>query len=146
MIRSFLDNDIEAILDIWLSGNKEAHAFIPEDYWISHLSFMREHLPQAEVYVAESRGHIQGFAGMTGDDLAGIFVSGSCRSAGIGTLLLDQLKKVHAHISLKVYQENKRALTFYQKQGFSIIRESLDTDTGYLEYVMSWDKETSLLP
>ena len=45
---------------------------------------MKDQLPQADIYVYESDNNVQGFVGMIGDYLAGIFVDKKFRSMGIG--------------------------------------------------------------
>lgn len=146
MIRKIEHSDIEQIMQIWLEGNMEVHSFIPAEYWKSNAALVQEQLLQAEVYVYEDHGIIQGFAGMQGDYLAGIFVEESVRSAGIGKQLLDRIKRIHSLIFLKVYQENKRAITFYQREGLIITSENLDEDTGHYEYTMMWEQHIHIRP
>ena len=42
---------------------------------------------------------------------------------------------------LNVYQKNTRAISFYQREGFEILREDLDEVTGEKEYVMVWQSK-----
>ena len=51
MIRELRKTDINRVADIWLKTNLKVHFFIPEQYWISNYEFVKEMLPQAEVYV-----------------------------------------------------------------------------------------------
>ena len=51
MIRKLQKADINRVADIWLKTNLKAHFFISEQYWISNYEFVKELLPQAEVYV-----------------------------------------------------------------------------------------------
>ena len=91
MIRSFRPDDLPSLMDLWLSGNLEAHAFIPPDHWHRHTALVARLLPQAELSIYETGGHIAGFAGMTGHHLSGLFVRSTCRSTGIGRALLTHL-------------------------------------------------------
>ena len=50
MIRKLQKADINRVADIWLKTNLKAHFFISEQYWISNYEFVKELLPQAEVY------------------------------------------------------------------------------------------------
>ena len=83
MIRSFRPDDLPSLMDLWLSGNLEAHAFIPPDHWHRHTALVARLLPQAELSIYETGGHIAGFAGMTGHHLSGLFVRSTCRSTGM---------------------------------------------------------------
>ena len=38
--------------------------------------------------------------------------------------------------SSAVYKDNKKSVEFYLKNGFTIIKEQLNDDSGYIEYIM----------
>ena len=139
MIRKLQKADINRVADIWLKTNLKAHFFIPEQYWISNYEFVKEMLPQAEVYVYEDDKMIQGFIGVSDEYIEGIFVSDEMQSRGIGKILLDYIKDKKDRLQLKVYQKNVRAMSFYQREGFTIQSESMDEFTGEKEYVMNWE-------
>ena len=139
MIRKLQKADINRVADIWLKTNLKAHFFIPEQYWISNYEFVKELLPQAEVYVYEDDKMIQGFIGVSDEYIEGIFVSDEMQSRGIGKILLDYIKDKKDRLQLKVYQKNVRAMSFYQREGFTIQSEEMDEFTGEKEYVMNWE-------
>ena len=139
MIRKLQKADINRVADIWLKTNLKAHFFIPEQYWISNYEFVKEMLPRAEVYVYEDDKMIQGFIGVSDEYIEGIFVSDEMQSRGIGKMLLDYIKDKKDRLQLKVYQKNVRAMSFYQREGFTIQSESMDEFTGEKEYVMNWE-------
>lgn len=139
MIRKLQKADINRAADIWLKTNLKAHFFIPEQYWISNYEFVKEMLPQAEVYVYEDDKMIQGFVGLSNEYVEGIFVSDEMQSRGIGKILLDYIKDKKDRLQLKVYQKNVRAMSFYQREGFTIQSEEMDEFTGEKEYVMNWE-------
>ena len=122
-----------------MKTNLKAHFFIPEQYWISNYEFVKELLPQAEVYVYEDDKMIQGFIGINDEYIEGIFVSDEMQSCGIGKMLLDYIKDKKDKLQLKVYQKNVRAMSFYQREGFTIQSESMDEFTREKEYVMNWE-------
>ena len=141
MIRKLQKVDINRVADIWLKTNLKAHFFIPEQYWISNYEFVKEMLPQAEVYVYEDDKMIQGFIGVSDEYIEGIFVSDEMQSCGIGKMLLDYIKDKKDKLQLKVYQKNVRAMSFYQREGFTIQSERMDEFTGETEYVMNWESD-----
>ena len=149
MIRELQKADITKVADIWLDTNIKAHNFISAQYWAmqraliqyrnpKNYELVKEMLLQAEVYVCESNGEIQGFIGLNGDYIEGIFVCDRLQSQGIGKLLLDFVKESRTQLSLNVYQKNTRAIHFYQREGFEIQNEGLDEATGEKDYVMTW--------
>ena len=139
MIRKLQKVDINRVADIWLKTNLKAHFFIPEQYWISNYEFVKEMLPQAEVYVYEDDKMIQGFIGINDEYIEGIFVSDEMQSRGIGKMLLDYIKDKKDRLQLKVYQKNVRAMSFYQREGFIIQSEGMDEFTGEKEYMINWE-------
>lgn len=139
MIRKMKNIDINRVADIWLKTNLKAHYFIPEQYWTSNYELVKEMLLQAEVYVYEDNKIIQGFVGVRDEYIEGIFVSDKMKSHGIGKALLDYIKDKKARLQLNVYQKNVRAMSFYQREGFTIQSEGLDEFTGEKEYVMEWN-------
>ena len=139
MIRKLQNVDINKVVDIWLKTNLEAHDFIPGQYWTSNYEAVKKMLPQAEVYVYEDNKIIQGFVGVRDEYIEGIFVSGKMQSHGIGKALLDYIKDKKVRLQLNVYQKNVRAMSFYQREGFTIQSERMDEFTGETEYVMDWE-------
>ena len=119
MIRKLEDADIDQVMQIWLNGNREAHPFIAEQYWLDNFPLVQSQLPQAEVYVWDAEGAVLGFIG------------------------LEDAKKDHSSLSLSVYQQNKRAVDFYHREGFVVSAEGVDDQTAMAEYTMTWSKDMS---
>ena len=140
MIRRMGEGDLEAVAAIWLDANREAHDFIPASYWLGHFEEVRTALAQAEVWVfeAEARAEISGFIGLQEDYIAGIFVRREARSGGVGRQLLDHVKAGRRQLRLQVYRKNFRAAAFYRREGFYVLEEGVDPETGEAELLMEW--------
>jgi putative acetyltransferase len=41
-------------------------------------------------------------------------------------------------LSLHVYEKNKKAIAFYEKNGFQIVNKTVQEETGEMEYEMRW--------
>lgn len=141
MIRELQKADIEKVAAIWLDTNRKAHDFIPASYWESNYKFVKEALPQAEVYVYERDKEIQGFIGLNEEYIEGIFVSDGMQSQGIGRLLLNYAKTKRNELRLNVYRKNTRAIAFYQREGFKILCSGIDEATGEKDHVMEWRRK-----
>lgn len=141
MIRELQKADIEKVAAIWLDANIKAHDFIPVSYWESNFKFVKEALPQAEVYVYERDKEIQGFIGLNEEYIEGIFVSDAMRSQGIGKMLLNYAKGKRNKLRLKVYQKNTRAISLYQREKFELQHSGLDEATGEKDYGMAWQQK-----
>ena len=114
MVRTFQAGDLDAVMSIWLNANIEAHHFVDPEYWRSCYNTVKAMIPQAEVYVAEDGHGINGFIGIAGDYIAGIFVDSSVK-------------------------KNVTAVSFYRNRGFQIDAEGVDPQTSESEYTMSWN-------
>lgn len=138
MIRKLALEDLEEVMSIWLQTNIETHDFIEANYWRDNFEVVKEVLPQAEVYVDEEDGKIRGFIGITQGYIAGVFVSGDYQAQGIGSQLIDKAKTLYPSLTLSVYAKNDRAVSFYLRKGFKIIKEQKDESTNEQEYVMQY--------
>lgn len=132
------DSRWQQVFDIWLSANTEAHSFIDASYWEEALPFVKKMMPEALVYVFEEEDTVLGFIGMGDDYIEGIFVKNESQGTGVGKRLLNFVKERHTHLTLSVYEENKKAYEFYIKQGFTFLSESID-ETGHLEKTLTWN-------
>lgn len=140
MVRKMREEDIGRIADIWLETNQKAHSFIVPEYWQERQEMVKALFPKAEVFVFEDGSGIEGFIGLDGAYIAGIFVREAAQSRGIGKALLDAAKDAKGQLELHVYQKNAGAVNFYRREGFRIGGEQTDEDTGETEYSMKWER------
>ena len=143
MIRKFESRNLDAVMQIWLHSNLDAHAFIAASFWTEHFEMVRDLLPQAELYVHEdaSTRQIDGFIGLTENHIEGIFVAESARSKGVGKSLLEYAKSCKPYLTLSVYQKNERALAFYRREKFVVQSEGIDEDTNEADIQMLWMRQ-----
>lgn len=143
MIRDYKNEDIDCIMKIWLSAATEAHKFIPEEYWLNNYWVVKEsYIPSSKIFVYEEEECIKGFISICDDDYIGaLFVDINCQGKGIGTKLLESVKKSCRILKLAVYAENKKSVHFYLKSGFSIVYEQINEDSGVKELIMSWPQK-----
>lgn len=142
MIRAVKENDLSAVMQIWLDINIKAHSFISKHYWMDNYDMVKKILPQAEIYVYENNGtkEIEGFIGLTDNYIAGLFVKEDMQSKGIGKQLLNYAKGIKSNMYLRVYNKNIRAIQFYQREQFVVQSENTDDNTNEKELVMAWSR------
>lgn len=141
MVRGMRGEDTGRVAEIWLDTNIRAHSFIPARYWEDRFEEVRAQLPSAEVFVYEdSSGVIQGFVGLRGTHIEGIFVRSGAQSRGIGRLLLDAARAGKSRLTLNVYRKNARAAAFYRREGFRTAGMGTDGETGEAEERMVWER------
>ncbi len=140
VIKKFEKKDIDDVIRIWEKENIKAHKFIPKEYWKSNYNYVKEALPNAEVYVYINKGKIVGFVGLDNNYIEGIFIDTNNQCNGIGTALLNKVKENKSNLTLNVYKKNKNAINFYKKNGFVITSENIEEHTNEVEYTMTWNK------
>lgn len=139
MIRKYMEDDIQEILEIWLSASIKAHAFIEPSFWESQVANMRDiYIPSSQTYVYEKEDRVLGFCSLLDNTIAAIFVSPTFQGQGIGKKLINHAKENRSELSLSVYKENKASIQFYLSQGFQIVSEQQDVHTGKQECVMKY--------
>ena len=140
MIRKFEKNDINAVMQIWKNENIKAHKFISKEYWKNNYNYVKEILPNAEIYVYVLKENIVGFIGINENYIEEIFIDTNNQCKGIGTSLLNKVKENRDNLTLSVYKKNINAINFYKKNDFIITSENIDKDTAEIEYTMTWNK------
>lgn len=140
MIRKFEKSDINDVMQIWKNENIKAHQFISKEYWENNYSYVKEILPNTEIYVYVIEKNIVGFIGLDQNYIEGIFIDKNNQYKGIGTLLLNRVKENRNTLILSVYKKNINAIKFYKKNGFVITNEKIDEKTNEIEYTMTWKK------
>lgn len=58
---------------------------------------------------------------------------------GVGSKLLNAIKRKYDSFTLEVYAENQVAVSFYNKQGLKIVRKQ-SGEMENKEYLMQWGK------
>ena len=143
LLRNVKGSDLDKIFNLWLEGNIDGHDFIPQKYWQSKIAVVAKLLPQSNIYAYyDNSENIVGFLGEVDGYVAGLFVDKKFQRLGIGRQLVDYIKQVNNELTLSVYENNARALHFYEKNGFVVNTKQIDTETGELEFSMYWSQST----
>lgn len=117
MIREFREKDLDEVMSIWLSGNREVHSFIPSSFFEDRFDEVSSAISEAEVYVFDDCG-VRGFIGLDGSYVAGLFVRSDLRGVGIGRELLSYALSLKGELSVHVFSRNEKAMRFYLRNGF----------------------------
>lgn len=139
-IRLSEECDINIIMEIWLESTIRAHSFIEKDYWVNNYDLVKtKYIPYSKTYVYEEGNKIKGFISIIENNFIGaLFVDNNSQGNGIGKKLLDFAKEEYKSLSLAVYKENEKALKFYLREGFSIVKEQVNEDSKRLELMMEY--------
>jgi GNAT superfamily N-acetyltransferase len=104
----------------YLPPQKRSHEQVTE--WVRDVLFST-----CRVWVAVRDAEILGYAALEGDTLEDLYLRPDVLRQGIGTLLLDTVRRHSPEgVALHVFQQNTDARAFYQRHGFTV----LDTNDG----------------
>lgn len=119
-------DDYRLCADIWLEASLKAHDFIDAEFWKANRDRMVSHyLPASETTLASVVGENSpaAFSAVRGERLEALFVRPDHWGRGLGRAVLSHLSAPGRRLSLAVYADNRRAVEFYLKNGFSIQAE-----------------------
>lgn len=124
MIRKYNESEIPTLLAIWEHASLLAHPFLSADFQAMVKQMMAEkYLPNSDTWVYEESDKITGFISMIGNEIGGLFVDPVCHSRGIGTALVKHINQFHKELEVEVFKENKIGKPFYDKTGFTTVKE-----------------------
>lgn len=94
--------DLPAVLALWLESTTRAHPFIPPFYWQESLPSVRdEYLPAARTWVAERESALAGFISVLRDKVVGA--------------LMALVQQAYPALTLEVYRLNRNACRLYHR-------------------------------
>ena len=119
------------ILMIWEEALRISHDFFNDcDREISiKKPRVREDLHQLVVICAYVENEIKGFAGVLGNELKMLYVHPKWQGQGIGRSLLSYSKQNFKIQYVDVYEQNKQAVDFYERMGFTCYGKTSKRDT-----------------
>ena len=119
------------LVEIWRSAVDATHDFLAEsDRAGIEARLASEYFPQVELFVVERDGRRVGFAGVSGQNLAMLFVDADVRGRGVGTALLSFVIRECGVGFVDVNEQNRQAVEFYSRRGFVVAGRSELDDQG----------------
>ncbi|MEH6535553.1 MAG: GNAT family N-acetyltransferase [Psychroserpens sp.] len=124
MIRKHTALDLEQIISIWYESSTLAHPFLSSSFVEKVKSDMTNiYIPNSETWVYEIDNSVVGFISMIDNEIGGLFVLPNNHSKGIGTKLVNFIKKNYSELEVEVFEKNYIGRAFYDKYGFKIIKK-----------------------
>jgi len=112
MIRKFHTRDTESLVSIWRAASAVGHPFLEDRFLAQEAENLRAvYLPNAETWVAESRGVPVGFIALIGDEIGG-------HGKGIGKAMVDHAVALKGLLCVEVFEKNTIGRRFYDQYGF----------------------------
>ena len=132
-IRRANPTDRDVLVDIWLRSVRATHTFLSEEDIQSLLPATRDYLtsdePELWLLCADS-GALMGFMGMSGSELAALFLAPEFRGRGGGRRLVRHAQELRGELTVDVNEQNGAACRFYEACGFVLEGRSALDDAG----------------
>ncbi len=117
--------DYGEIIEVWEESVRASHNFISEDEINFYRTVIKDaYLAQVSLYCIREGMRITSFIGIKGDSLEMLFVRPGYFRRGYGRRLLSWAVKYMGVSRVDVNEENKGAVEFYRKMGFTVVRRS----------------------
>lgn len=118
-LRTYCPSDLEGCITLWKVSSQDGHPFLSHDEIAADESLVRdEYIPMAEITVAWAGTRLVGFIAMIENFIGGLFVAPQEHRQGIGRALVSHEAERREHMSVEVYEANKKARDFYRSLGF----------------------------
>lgn len=126
-IKAYQADFLEDLALIYLDSRRDAF------YWTDpgsyHLSDFKEDTQGERIWVALEEGKVLGFIAVWQADhfIHHLYVDKAHYRKGIGQCLIEEVYRFYqAPLRLKCLSKNKRAISFYQSQGFKVLDKGVD--------------------
>lgn len=145
MLKKIKIEDIDNVMELWKeelnkSGMPSKNKIILNDY-TSVRKKLVENINSTILYTED--GVIEGIISV--DNLKNevwlIIVKSSIQREGIGTILLNSIKRKKTQITTTISSSNEKALLFFYKNGFKKVEEKENEKTKQKDYILDWSKQ-----
>lgn len=115
--------DYDALTGVWMASVRATHDFLAdEDIEFYRRKLPQEYMPAVELYaIRNDEGVWCAFVGLSDDAIEMLFVHPDCFGKGYGSRLLEFAIKEKGRHKVDVNEQNRRALDFYIRRGFTVV-------------------------
>ncbi len=132
-IRKYEVADLAAVLSSWEIATRLAHPFMTDAFIAQErINIAQVYLPNADTWVADFDGDVQGFITLIGNEVGAIFLHPAQHGKGAGKALMDKAQALHGDLEVEVFKENSIGRRFYSRYGFEFLEEKFHEPTGQL--------------
>lgn len=145
MLKKIKIEDIDNVMELWKeelnkSGMPSKNKIILNDY-TSVRKKLVENINSTILYTED--GIIEGIISVDNskNEVWLIIVKSSIQREGIGTILLNSIKRKKTQITTTINSSNEKALLFFYKNGFKKVEEKENEKTKQKDYILNWSKQ-----
>ena len=132
------DDEKDKVISLWYQAALKEYNFLPIDYFKNESKILYDNLDLQNILVCEYKDNILGFIGMIDKEcISYLYVDTLYQHKGVGTALINELKKDKKVLKVKVFKESS-SVNFFINNAFKIVKEAEDIKTGQKIYYMEW--------
>lgn len=132
------ESEKDKVISLWYQSALNEYKFLPIDYFKSESKILYDNLDLQNILVCDYKDDILGFIGMIDSEcISYLYVDNFYQNRGIGTALINELKKDKKVLKVKVFKEAS-SVNFFINNDFKIVKEDEDIKTRQKIYYMEW--------
>lgn len=132
------ESEKDKVISLWYQSALNEYKFLPIDYFKSESKILYDNLDLQNILVCDYKDDILGFIGMIDSEcISYLYVDNLYQNRGIGTALINELKKDKKVLKVKVFKEAS-SVNFFINNDFKIVKEDEDIKTRQKIYYMEW--------
>ena len=139
MIKPYDSADLDRMMELWRLASAAAHPFQGTAELDRDEALIRsEYIARTETWCAWLGSRLVGFISLADTRVVALFVDPSEHRKGIGSQLLAHANERHGPLSVEVFADNRMAVPFYRRHGFSYVRdEPIDMYPDQTQWLMA---------
>ena len=125
-IRQAMGEDAGEVADIARESRRHFLPYLPKLHSreAEQRFYRNQVFAECEVWVAEANQALVGFCAFKEGWVEHLYLLPAYVRRKIGETLLNKAKSRHPYLQLWVFQQNRRAIGFYERNGFQLVRET----------------------
>jgi putative acetyltransferase len=136
-VRPLAPADLAETLDMWVAAWQAAYPAID---FAARRDWLAQRIAGSDACVAVANERIVGLLVFDPPYLDQLVVAPGHQGRGIAFRLLTRALSASQTVTLHVNQDNARAIRFYRKHGFVVMREDVNPNSGAPTYEMVWQR------
>jgi putative acetyltransferase len=142
MIREYLENDCETVIEVWFAASQIATPFLSDEFLTNERDNIRTlWLPKSETWVFAVEDTVVGFISLIGNEVGAIFVHPDSQECGIGRALMDHAAGLRDYLYLDVFEENVVGRRFYDRYGFTLNHKHFHEPSGHMQIRLDYRRD-----
>jgi len=129
---------------MWRASMEMALGVKDHHSWEEQLNYLKTIMDEYRGFlvIEKPSDKVIGMMAVGGSELDQLYIHVDYQGMGIGTQLLNHAKELSpGKLQLFTFEVNKKAQSFYEKHGFTVIRRGIENQSGMADIRYEWVRE-----